>query len=554
MWSFVLMPFILVVHSGIPIVIKYSIDSGIVSRNQNVIVLGSSVFLGLVILEYLLRSSQTMLLAVAVHRMIRCLRLTLIQHTLNLPLSYHDKTLSGALVTRATSDFDNMSESLNQAVISSIIDLAIIVGTISGMLFLNWKLALSVISVLPFVYLTVGWFSKSLKKAMLKSRVKISRLNAYTQECLYGLSTIKVLVAEKSASENVHKYAKSYRNAQMQTVTLDAFMFAILDGIASISIGVFLWFAVDRGGFAGGSLTEGVIIAFVAYIVRLYDPLKQLGQKIAMMQGAFTSMDRVFGILEVDGETEGKNRIKKIVGSVEFINVSFSYDKQSLASILSEVSFSVEAGKSLAIVGPTGSGKSTVVKLLAKLYEGYSGQILLDGLSLSDLDSVSLRQKIATVPQDITLFSGSIEFNISLGLAGISRKDVEAAAKIVGIDDFIKNLPGGYDFKLAAKGSNLSQGQRQLIAFARAIVKKPSLVILDEATSSVDPKSESNIQKAIKLLLAERTVIVIAHRLETIRNCDEIIVISEGKVMERGTHRSLLAYGGIYSRMQSSLG
>ena len=547
-----LMPLILVAHSGVPFVLKSTIDEGILLKDPDRILLGAGIFLLLVILEYTLKTSQTILLALSVHKMISRLRNTLIRHVLALSPSYHDRSLSGALVTRATSDFDNMSESLNQAVISAALDIALITGAIAGMFILDWRLALSVVVVLPFVSLIVTWFSKALKKTMLHARVKIARLNAFTQECLYGISTVKLLGAETQASQKVSTQAIDYRNAQMKSVVLDAFMFALLDGISSISIGVFLWFAARSLSLDTGAISAGVVVGFVAFIVRLYDPLKQLGQKIAMLQGAFTSIDRIFSILETKDFIHGKKKIETMKGKVTFQKVTFSYDKTQ-KPILKNVDFHIKEGESLAIVGPTGSGKSTIIKLLSKMYAGFDGDILIDDTSIKELDPENLRSKMAIVPQDITLFEGSIAFNISLGLKEISRQDVQQAAKIVGAHDFIMALPNTYDFELTSMGANLSQGQRQLLAFARALVRKPALVILDEATSSVDPKSEAAIQGAISKMLADRTVIIIAHRLTTIAHCNQILVLKDGEVTEQGGHQDLLDLKGVYAQMQADL-
>jgi ATP-binding cassette subfamily B protein len=555
--SVCIVPIIFITKTSIPLILKYTIDRGVSIGDTAVIAVGSALFLGSVLLEYLCSMSQTLLMSIGVHRMVRDLRNTLIEQVLRLSPSFHDHHLSGALVTRATSDFDNMSESLNQSIINSGLDIVVILGSIFGMLILDWQLTMSVLVVIPFVLFIIITFSRSLKKTMLIARAKIAQLNAYTQECLIGVDTVKLLSAQKAATETVSAKAIEYRNAQMKSVFLDAMMFALLDGIASITMGVFLWFAVSP--FAAGAtedLTAGVIIAFVAYIVNLYDPLKHLGNKIAMLQGAFTSIDRIFGILETDDFIGGKRKLKELKGEVEFKHVAFGYrgtkNKADLGKkVLRDVSFKVNQGQSLALVGATGSGKSTVIKLLSKLYEGYSGEILLDGQSISDLDPEDLKRRIAIVPQDINLFEGSVEFNISLGLPGIQRHHVQEAAKLVGADRFIQKLPGSYDFLLTPMGQNLSQGQRQLLAFARALAKNPALVILDEATSSVDPQSESEIQRAVMKILQERTVIIIAHRLTTIEHCDQILVFEDGKIIERGSHKELVDAKGSYARMQA---
>lgn len=546
--SMVLIPVIAALDTGLPLVLKYAIDHGIASKDTSALALAAGVFGLIVVLNYFARSGQSIASSVAVLRMIRRLRMKLFSHVLSLNASYHDRSMSGALVTRATSDFDSLSDSLNMGVLTSLVDLGSLIGCVIGMFILDWRLALTTLVILPIVFFIVQWFSKAMKTAMLKARIKIAALNAFTQECFYGHQTVKVLTAEKATGVTYGRLNREFRDAQMSSVVLDAFMFALLDGVATITTGLALWFVVSEH-LPGAVLSAGVLVAFVQYVQQLFEPLKQLGNKMAMLQGAFTSIDRVFGVMGETAVIEGKNPVTKIDGEVEFQNVSFAYHAKGEGQgrrILTAINFKLKRGRTLAIVGATGSGKSTLVKLLAKLYDGYDGKILLDGKDLKDLDPESLRSAMAIVPQDIVLFDGSIAFNIGLGRPGITRHDIEEAATQVGADDFIKRLPHGIDQEIKEQGSNLSHGQRQLIAFARALARKPGLVILDEATSSIDPESEATIQKAIARILHGRTVIVIAHRLSTIRQCDEILVVDKGRVIESGRHEELLEKRGAY--------
>ena len=551
-----LVPIIIVVNTAVPWILKETIDNGIAKNSHSAIVTGSLIYLILIISEYFFRGAQTLLLNTSVHKMIKSLRTALIQNILELAPAFHDRTLSGALVTRATSDFDNMSESLNQGILSSIIDLAVVLGTLFGLFILNPYICLSVILILPFVGSIVIFFSTTLKKTMLTARKKIAVLNAFIQECLLGKATIKILTAENVAAVEVGGKAKDYRNAQMKSVILDAFMFAILDGVASITIGLTLWVAVSPHINLNqySNITPGILVATIAYIGNLFDPLKQLSNKIAMLQGTFTAIDRIFSILEEQDFISGDESICEIEGDIEFDSVSFSYSTaKPNTQIIDDLSFHVESKSSLAIVGPTGSGKSTIIKLITKMYQGFEGVILLDKKSIANISPRALRKKIGIVPQDIILFQGSISFNISLGMANISEDDIKNACKLVGADTFISQLPGKYQFQISEQGSNLSQGERQLISFARALAKKPSLIILDEATSSVDPNSEARIQKAIESILEERTVIIIAHRLSTIKNCDKILVLEAGKISQIGSHDDLISSKGTYQTLASHL-
>jgi ATP-binding cassette subfamily B multidrug efflux pump len=549
-----LIPVISLLQMSLPLIVKHTIDTGIVPKQADEIYFG--VLLGVIAVtgEYLARAAQTLVSAQAVHRMIQHMRGTLIQHIMKLSSKFHDHSMSGALVTRATSDFDNLSESLNQGVLTSVVDLAVLGGALIGLFVLNWKLALISLVILPIVVTVVVFFSKLLKKSMLIARSKIAALNAFTQECLYGIRTVKTLNGEAMAQEKLDKLAENYRKAQMKSVTSDALLFAILDGVSSITTGIVLWLAVTRLT-SSDNLTVGVMVAFIQYIQNLFDPLKQLGNKIAMLQGAFTSLERIFTILDkkefISGEAE--SILKQ--GSIHFRDVSFRYNKDDPTShnVLNHISFDLPSGKSLALVGATGSGKSTVIKLLTKLYDGYEGEIQIDGQELKTIEEHSLREHIAIVPQDIVLFEGSVLFNITLGHENISRDDAIKAARLVGAESFIRNLSEGYDTNLKEGGANLSVGQRQLLAFARAIVKAPKIIVLDEATSSVDPKSEADIQRAITNILKDRTVIVIAHRLSTIRRCDEILVMKYGKIIERGSHNNLLSQKGSYYQLHSSM-
>lgn len=538
----------------VPLTLRHAVDDGITKHNQEALWFWSAGFGALVLLEYLTRAGQSITTSYAVFRMIRDLRLTLVKHILGLKASYHDRTLSGTLSTRATSDFDNLSESLNMGVLTLVVDLAVLCGILIGMFTLSPQLAMIALVILPIVLVIVQWFSAALKNAMTKSRIRIATLNGYTQECLYGHTTIKLLTGEPTATTQYQKLNKEYRDAQMGSVVLDALMFSVLDGIASVTLGLALWYVVTPHD-SKTLLSAGILVAFVQYIQQLFDPLKNLGNKMAMLQGAFSSLDRIFGLLGQKESISGPVSLQKIGGTIAFSHVSFSYGPDK-PDVLKDISFELLPRRSLAIVGTTGSGKSTIIKLLARLYDQYDGQIMLDGHDLRQLDPSSLRRHMSIVPQDIVLFDGTIAFNISLGLQGVTFNDVEQAAKMVGAHEFIVNLEGGYSHPIKEQGSNLSYGQRQLIAFARAMCRHPGLVILDEATSSIDPQSEQMIQKATEAVLALSTVIVIAHRLSTIEKCHQIMLLKAGTLVEKGTHQELLdlkkdywsLYHGVASR------
>lgn len=545
-----LIPVISLLQMGIPFILKRTVDQGVLAGNFDVITWGALAYLAVVLLEYATRATQTILTSRAVFHMVRSMRMALIEHIMRLSARFHDRNMSGALVTRATSDFDNLNESLNQGVLSSVVDLAVLVGALVGLFLLDWKLASVTLIILPITVMIIVMFSRALKHSMLLARVKIASLNAFTQECLYGSSTIKLLNAHQDSNRRFQKLAIEYRDAQMKSVVADAVLFALLDGVSSITIGIVLWLAVTE--IHGDTLlSAGVMIAFVQYVQNLFDPLKQLGNKIAMLQGAFTAIDRIFGIFETREFISGDEQVQALQGVVEFRHVSFQYLPDS--KTLRDISFRLRQGQSLAIVGATGSGKSTIIKLLSKLYDGYEGTITVDGLDLRQMNGQQLRRHIAIVPQDIVIFHGTVAFNIGLGDEQTDLERIKSAARFVGADRFIEQLPGGYDFIVREGGDNLSQGQRQLLAFARAIAKEPRIMILDEATSSVDPASEALIQQAIERIFTGRTLIVIAHRLSTIRKCNQIMVLEHGTVMEVGSHEELLARRGRYYELHQKM-
>lgn len=544
----ILIPLIAGLQMSAPIVLKHAVDEGIIPKDYSTLWTSSILFLAISVLSYAARTSQAIASIVFVQRIIIKLRIDLVRHVLRLKAKYHDKNMSGALVTRATSDFDNLSESLNFGVLNTIVDLAVLVGNLIGMFILNWKLALVTSAMLPIVIKAINWFSSNLKHYNLLTRRKIAALNAYTQESLYGNSTIKLLRAEEAASKKHNELNISYRSSQMRIVALDALLFSVIEGISSITIGLILWFSLTSY-FPEGALTAGVMVAFIQLTQQLFDPLKQLGSTMAMLQGVFTAIDRIFGVLEHKEYIEG-SKDSSVSGKIEFKNVSFCYNEED-SKILKDISFCVDKGKSVAIIGSTGSGKSTIIKLLSKLYDGYEGSIKFGDNELRDLSTDAVRSNISIVPQDIALFDGSIAFNISLGVEGVSLEDIKEAAALVGADKFIDQFPKGYDHQVLERGANLSHGQRQLIAFARALCKRPELVILDEATASVDPASERLIQNALINILRSKTVIVIAHRLSTIKECDNIIVVEKGKLVEQGNHELLMNDKGRYHQLIS---
>ena len=541
-----------------PLMVKRAIDDGILIGNLPETIKWAGIALTLAVANYICTGTQNLTTSTSVHRMIRDLRRHLIRHVLCLSSKWHDHQISGALATRATSDFDTLSESLNQGVLTSIIDIMVLAGCITGMFLLSAKLAVTAIVILPIMTWLVVWFSKKLNQSMLSSRKNLASLNGFTQESLSNLNAVKLLNAEAGVGKRYHNLNMAYRDAQLENVFYDSLMFSTIDGISSITLGVALFISIKAAGI-GGELTAGTLIAFIQYIQQLFEPLKQLGTKMAMLQGAFTSIERIFGLIERKDKVKGDQPPSLHSSSIEFKSVDFRYaeavEEKSTAKTLDQISFAVPEHSSLAIIGSTGSGKSTIIKLLTKLYDGYTGEILIGGKSIEQTDPTQLRSLMGIVPQDIVLFEGTIAFNISLDRESIDMSQIKEAATITGADLFISQLPNGYDFHVKEGGANLSHGQRQLIIFARALASKPPILVLDEATSSIDPQSEAMIQSATARLLGTRTVVVIAHRLSTIEHCDQVIVIERGKIAEKGPPDLLAKSSGRYSELlrQSNL-
>lgn len=552
-----LVPVIALASTLPAVVLKYAIDQGVVAGQAEVVLKGAALYLGVVLLNYFAQTAQAFLSGYAVQGMAARLRSRLIHHVLTRPLTFHDRNLSGALVTRATGDFENLAQSLNQGILTSIADLAKLLGIIAGMFYLGWVFGVVSIVVIALGSFIVNAFSVRLRDAMAQSRKHSSRMNAFAQEILYNNVTIKHLSAERSAAERFDELNELNRASQMREVTHDANLFSFLDGLSSVCIGGALLLVLSMQvshseAIPGmGVVTAGTLVAFVQYMFQLFEPLKMLGNKIAMLQGVFTAIDRIFGILDVSETIEGGRHVESLSGKIEVVNLLYRYGRDSSAPlILNNVHFKLKPGESLAIVGRTGSGKSTIIRLLTKLYDGYEGSVRLDEHELRDLDACSLRKHIAVVSQDVALFNESISFNVSLGDTEVSEEDVVAACRLAGADRFIEELPGRYSFLVSEKGENLSQGQRQLLSLARALVHKPRFLILDEATSSVDPQAEAIFQRAVERILGQCTVIIVAHRLETIARCNWVMVLEGGAVSEMGSYTELMQRQGAFWRLK----
>jgi ATP-binding cassette, subfamily B, multidrug efflux pump len=459
-------------------------------------------------------------------------------------ISFYDRTPIGTLTTRTINDIESINDIFSEGIISIAADVLTIVSIITVMLITDWRITLACLAPFPLLIIATWWFKEAVNKSFQRVRNAVAALNAFVQEHLTGMYVVQAFAAEQREMNKFKEINKEHRNANIKGIFAYSVFFPIVEIILAGSIGLLVWYGASRMLHTHTSV--GVIISFVLYLNLLFRPLRMMADKFNVLQMGVIAGERVFAVLDSPEflHDNGKVKADNIRGNVEFQKVVFGY-KPGIP-VLKGISFQIEEGKTLAVVGHTGAGKTSLISILNRLYEIESGKILIDGRDLRDYDIFSLRSRIGIVLQDVFLFSGTIYDNITLRNSEIPLQKVQDVAKMLGIHDFILRLPGGYNFDVMERGGTLSQGQRQLLSFARALLYNPSILILDEATSSVDSESEQLIQQAIDTLIKGRTSIVIAHRLSTIRKADEIIVMDHGMIKERGNHTSLIAQRGAY--------
>lgn len=477
---------------------------------------------------------------------IRDVRIKLFQKILGFRMKYFDNSSLGVLVTRAVADMQRIGEIFSQGFFVIVGDLLKMVVAAGVMIVINWKLALLVFSLFPVILYATRLFQKAMKVAFTEVRAEVSNLNSFVQERITGMKIVQLFTREKLESEKFREINEKHQNAWLKTVWYNSIFFPIAEIVSSITVGLVVWYGGLQNMANISNDVAGTVFAFIMLIDILFRPLRQIADKFNTLQMGMVAANRVFNILDTHSSIEDNGDVEKpeVKGTIEFKDVRFGYVEGE--EVLHGISFDVKAGETIAIVGATGAGKSTIINLLNRFYEINSGQILVDGVDLKDYRLSSLRSHIAVVLQDVFLFADTIANNISLKNPDISVSDIEEAAKAIGVDEFIASLPGGYEYNVKERGTMLSSGQRQLIAFLRAYVSKPSILVLDEATSSIDTYSERLIQQATEKITAGRTSIVIAHRLATIKKADKIIVMDAGQIVEMGTHKELLANGGYY--------
>ncbi|MAY82824.1 MAG: antibiotic ABC transporter ATP-binding protein [Flavobacteriales bacterium] len=505
------------------------------------------VLIGVLIIEAVVQFYQTYLANWLGQTIIKDLRVQLYEHILKFKLSYFDKTAIGTLVTRAVSDIETIANIFSQGIIVIVGDILKLIAVIGYMLYIDWVLTLISLIPIPILIIATSVFKRVIKKAFQEVRTQVSRLNAFVQERVSGMKIIQVFNREEVEKSRFEKMNKLHRNAHIQTVWAYSIFFPVVELLSAASLALLVWWGTK--GVIAGITTLGVLNAFILYIYMLYRPIRQLADRFNTLQMGMVSSERVFKVLDTKSTIEDQGDFKKehLDGNISFKDVCFAYIDEDY--VLKNITFEVKAGETIAFVGATGSGKTSTINLLGRFYEFQKGDILIDGRSIREYDLENLRRNMAVVLQDVFLFSDTIYNNITLNSSEISEEEVIEAAKKVGAHEFISKLPGAYHYDVKERGGMLSVGQRQLISFIRAYVHNPSILILDEATSSIDTESELLIQKATEVLTEGRTSIVIAHRLSTIQNADKIVVLEKGKIIESGSHQELLDQGGHYRKL-----
>ena len=530
-----------------PYIIGIIIDNQIASVDYEGLIHMIVLLLSLLLLQSIVQYSHTFLSGVLGQFVIKDIRIKLFRHVQSLHLKFFDQTPIGRLVTRNVSDIETLAEVFSQGVAAIIGDLLQLLVIFGFMLLIDWELALISLSTLPILILATYIFKERVKVSFNNVRSAVSNLNTFVQEHITGMSIVQIFNSETIEIKKFRKINKEHRKANIKSVMYYSIYFPVAEIVQASGIGLVVWFGA--GGVIQERIEVGVLIAFIMYIQMFFRPIRMIADRFNTLQMGIVCAKRIMDLLDNKemAPNVGSLMPEPLTGMVKFEEVWFAYNKEEW--VLKNISFEVKPGKTLALVGATGAGKSSIVNLLNRFYEINRGHIYLDDREIEDYDLSFLRRNIALVLQDVFLFSDSIFNNITLRNPNISRTQVYQAANLVGASEFIDRLPGGYDYDVMERGATLSVGQRQLISFVRALVYDPQIIILDEATSSVDSHTEFLIQKAINILMKGRTAIVVAHRLSTIQNADNIIVLDRGEVKEQGTHEDLLSIGGYYSKL-----
>lgn len=526
-----------------PFLIQLTVNKYIANSMADMLVTITIIQIGLIIVETAMRFLFSFTTSLLGQSVVKDLRVSAYKKILNLNLSQFDKTPIGTLTTRTINDIESINEIFSDGLVPIIADLLSIFCVLGFMFWSDWQLTLIALMPFPIILIATYYFKESIKKSFIKVRNAVAHLNAFVQEHLTGMFIVQAFASEEREFKKFKKINREHRNANIKAIFAYSVFFPVVEIILAVSIGLIVWYG------AGQKTEAGTIISFILCLNLLFRPLRVLADKFNILQMGIIASERVFNVMDIEdvADDNGTYSPEIVNGKIEFDKVWFAYSDNNY--VLKDISFNAEPGATIAIVGHTGSGKSTIVSLLNRLYHIQKGSIKIDDVDIEAFKLESLRKNVGVVLQDVFLFSGSVMDNITLRNPEITKEKVIEAAKMIDMHDFIMRLPGGYDYNVMERGATLSLGQRQLISFIRAMLYKPSILILDEATSSVDTESERLIQHAIDTLIQGRTSIVIAHRLSTIRKASKIIVLDKGEIKETGTHNELIEKGGFYSKL-----
>jgi len=531
-----------------PYITKIAIDRYIATQDVHGLDVLALAYLGVVIFGFIVLFIQTYTTSYIGQRAMHDLRMEIFSHLQTQDLAYFDRNAVGRLMTRTINDVETLNELFSTGVVGLMGDLSIVFGIAFMMFWLDWQLALVCLAAFPVILYISRFYRQRAREVYRESRMILGRLNAGLQENIAGVATVQAFGQEEKMYRRFQDVNLSYRNVLLRSIRYNALFFPVIEVFSAISIGLLLWHGANQ--ILASAVQAGVLVAFIQYIQRMYQPIRDLAEKYNVMQAAMASSERIFALLDhpetITNPAQPK-RVEKFAGEVEFKNVRLSYRPDE--PVLKGISFRVRPGEKVALVGATGGGKSSIISALCRFYDVEDGAILVDGIDVRQWNKQELRRHLGLVLQDVFLFSGDIATNITLGDPRISQQRMNEAAARAQIAPFIEKLPNGFHEEVQERGATLSQGQRQLLSFARALAFDPRILILDEATSSVDTQTEMLIQEALNELLKNRTALIVAHRLSTIKHADRILVIHKGEIWEEGSHVELLARGGLYARL-----
>lgn len=535
---------------GRPILIQYTLDNDVVNGDYMGMVYVMLILLGLIALQSIIQYGHTYLSGRIGQFVISDLRIKLYKHLVNHRLKFFDKTPIGRLVTRAISDVESLADVFSEGLAAMAGDLLQIIFILGAMFYIDWRLALVSLGCTPLMFIATYIFKEKVKVAFNEVRNAVANLNTFVQEHITGMNVVQIFGSEKREFEKFQEINKEHRHAHLKSVLYYSVYFPVAEIISAMCVGFLIWYGAKGAlRFEETGIKIGTLTAFIMYIQMFFRPIRMLAERYNTLQMGIVSTSRIITLLDSQEHivTGGKFVPEKIDGQVEFNQVWFAYNDENY--VLKDVSLHIKPGETIAIVGATGAGKSSIVNLLNRFYDINKGEIKIDGKSINEFELGSLRKNIGVVLQDVFLFSDTIRNNITLNNPDVTDAMIEHAADLVGAKQFIDRLPGGWNYNVMERGSTLSVGQRQLLSFIRAMVYDPKILVLDEATSSVDHETEEMIQEAIDHMMSGRTAIVIAHRLSTIQKADKIIVLDKGEIKETGTHDELLNHNGYYAQL-----